>query len=63
MGLDSWMSEEDAKMMKYYKESLKSGGHHWSYKIIQIQYFIKRFIFFIYDNLFFYIIILLKILK
>jgi len=28
LGLDSWMSEEDAKMMKYYKESLKAGGHH-----------------------------------
>lgn len=28
-GLDSWMSEDDAKMMKYYKESLKHGGHWW----------------------------------
>ena len=26
-GLDSWMSEDDSKMMAYYKESLKHGGH------------------------------------
>lgn len=26
-GLDSWMSEEDKKMLHYYQQSLKSGGH------------------------------------
>jgi hypothetical protein len=25
-GLDSWMSDEDYKMLDYYKESLKHGG-------------------------------------
>jgi hypothetical protein len=28
LGLDGIMSEEDAKMMKYYKESLKYKSHH-----------------------------------
>lgn len=27
-GLDSWMSDEDYKMLDYYRESLKHGGHH-----------------------------------
>ena len=27
-GLDSWMGVDDAKMMRYYKESLKHGGGH-----------------------------------
>lgn len=27
-GLDSWMSDEDYKMLDYYKESLKTGGGH-----------------------------------
>jgi len=26
-GLDSWMSDKDKNMLKYYKESLKHGGH------------------------------------
>ena len=26
-GLDSWMSEEDQKMLQYYQATLKSGGH------------------------------------
>ncbi len=28
LGLDGIMSEEDTKMMKYYKESLKHKSHH-----------------------------------
>ena len=27
-GLDSWMSDEDTKMIDYYEASLKSGGGH-----------------------------------
>ena len=27
-GLDSWMSDEDYKMLDYYRESLKHGGGH-----------------------------------
>jgi len=27
-GLDTWMSDEDQKMLQYYQKSLKSGGGH-----------------------------------
>lgn len=29
LGLDSWMSEEDSKMMQYYKHHMKNAGGHW----------------------------------